>query len=251
MAKYLILGENKVVREIVDTLISLDKKIIVVDPNFNDEGIKDKKLVVLKKEITDNCFTKDKNVFREVTTVIILAEKRIVEDIDESISLLLGNRRIVEDIDAKTIIKAMAVRKIFKELYPNTPIRIIAEMVEKKNEKLFKDTKIDEIIPTDELIEKIMVQMVFNDGIVSELILKLLSRNDKAYLTTHTVSKNSEFVKKTYDELLIPLLDRGMQLIAIEKTDNKRIIINPLKSSDDNDYRLCENDRLIVLKAEG
>jgi len=83
-----------------------------------------------------------------------------VEDIDESISLLLGNRRTVEDIDAKTIIKAMAVRKIFKELYPNTPIRIIAEMVEKKNEKLFKDTKIDEIIPTDELIEKIMVQMV-------------------------------------------------------------------------------------------
>lgn len=249
MAKYLILGEDRAVKEIVDTLISLDNEVIVVDPDFNDEGIRDEKLVVFNKEITDNCFKEVKNVFREVTRIIILAEKRIVEDIDESISLVLGDRRIVEDIDAKTIIKAMKVRKIFEELYPDTPIRIIAEMIEKKNETLFKDVKVDEIIPTDELVQKIMVQMVFNEGIVSELIFKLLSRNDKAYLTTHTISKDSEFVRKTYDELLIPLLDKGMQLIAIEKTKDKRIIINPVESSDRN-YTLHENDRLIVLKAE-
>ncbi|MEW6608126.1 MAG: hypothetical protein AB1414_11890 [bacterium] len=263
MEKYLILGGDKTARGIVDTLLSLKKEVIVVDPDFKDDEIKSENLKVYNKEITD--FKEDRNIFCGVTTVIILVGKRIVNDVDEKTSLLLGNRRVIEDIDAKTIIKVMQVREIFERFYPNHTVRIIAEMIAKENEKLFIDAGVDEIIPTDMLIEKIMVQMVFNEGIVSNLILTLLTRNDKAYLTTVTVSKDSEykdFIGKTYDGLLLPLLDKGMQLIAIEKTSNKdsnertsihimdRIIINPVESSEKN-YSLRDNDRLIVLKEKG
>ena len=261
MNKYIVFGSGSIAIEIVNTLLSLKQQVIVIDSDYYDEGIKNDNLTVYKKKISDDYF-KDNLNLSEIKTLIVLAGKRFATNIDDTTSLLLGNKKVIEDVDAKTIMKVMEIRKIF-DLNLHKSIRIIAEMIEERNERLFLDAGVDEIIPTDKLIEKIMVQMVFNEGIVSELILKLLTRNDKGYLSNITVTNNSEykeFLGKTYDGLLKPLLEKGMQLIAINRTNNietkgiisstitDRFIINPVKESEKN-YSLRDKDRLVVLKA--
>lgn len=262
MSKYLLIGGGAAAKEIVKGLLSLDHEVVVSARDYVLESDHVGGPTILKRDMICESDFREGDVLLDVTTVIVLAGGRMIEGLSQAESLLLGNRRMVEDVDAETIMRVLEIRELFRSEMPSSNVRVIAEMIEEDNKKLFFDAGVSEIISPDSLLEKIMVQMVFNEGVVSELVLKLLSKNDKAYLTTITVSDDQmdeDLVGKTYDDLLMRLLDRDVQLIAIIKSQEMKSddahsistenwIINPVSKSDVH-YPVRTGDHLIVLRA--
>lgn len=170
----------------------------------------------------------------------------------------MGGRITIDDVDAKTLINVIKVCQCLTTRSILKNVRLIAELVEERNAQLFKDANVDEVIPTDSLVEPVLVKMVHNSGIVSELVMKILSGHQKAHLrklspeqVMDLMETRSDIRNKSYDYLLHLLIKQRIQLKSIEGVDEHldnqvRIFLNPT-DKEEVERSLKKEDQLFVL----
>lgn len=264
---YIIYGSDRTAGEIVNVLTSKNEDLLVIGSDVS--SIAERGVKCCSKAEFAHINEKYKGFTDKLSKEIII----VIFASDESGKI---------NIDAQTLLDTLEIKKMLGKLVPGARPRIIAEMMDERNEELFRIAGVNEIIPVAKLMEKIIVQMIYNHGLVSGLIFKILSRNDRAYISTITIKPNSEFAMlegKTYDMILEDLYERDIQLVAIQKDissddntttkDNEAssgnfqdnilknrnisekhsgVIINP-NTKEDNDYRVKFRDSIIVLRS--
>ena len=135
---------------------------------------------------------------------------------------------------------------------------IASEIREMDNRQLFYNADVDQLIPTNKLIEEVISRMVFHNGRVSGFIVKAMSYSEQNHMVR--IEKWSaeklcqeigiDLKGKDYDEIIECCMPSGIQLIAMEtttKTSNKKVIINPIIGSEDNRVGLGDNDKVYLL----
>ncbi|PLS18517.1 ion transporter [Bacillus sp. M6-12] len=130
--------------------------------------------------------------------VIIFADK-VTEDHYSTKDPLL--------VDGKTLIIATAITSIEEET--NTEIHVTAEVVNEKHISLFKHVKVDEFIPTQEMISHAAVSSLFHHGVI-RMYSELMSRQFEEGM--YEIARQPHW--KTYRDAFIELLDKGATLVA-------------------------------------
>lgn len=226
----LVIGNEESTQKIVDSLERYCKKIVhLVLGKKSPSDEKDQTIKLYLSELNDRTVRENQIHFEKITRVIILAPSR------DEVSITRGIYH-----DDHTMILAATLIDIYKNLFQKENIHIAAELRNIKNLQLFHAIGIVQPIPTNQLIERILAQMVFHSGVISEFFLKTMSyskSNTKTRLEKISVAELSDDVKNrirgnNYDIALKELLDNRMQLLAIEKLNGK-IVLNPKYKSDD------------------
>ena len=261
----LLIGCNNTAKNLVDNLIETGRNVIARDleSSYNTDYKENKteetsSLFILKTSIEDGFKTIFDGQCNSITTVVVLAGKRVLDGIDDITAALLGGRITIDDVDANTLINVIKVCQCLTTRSILKNVRLIAELVEERNAQLFKDANADEVIPTDSLVESVLVKMVHNSGIVSELVMKILSGHQKAHLrklspeqVMDLMETRSDIRNKSYDYLLHLLIKQGIQLKSIEGVDEHldnqiRIFLNPT-DKEEVERSLKKEDQLFVL----
>ena len=123
-----------------DNLIETGRNVIETDleSSYNTDYKENKteesfSLIILKTSIEDGFKTIFDGQCNSITTVVVLAGKRVLDGIDDVTAALLGGRITIDDVDAKTLInvikncQCLTTRSILKN------VRLIAELVEERN----------------------------------------------------------------------------------------------------------------------
>ena len=110
-------------------------------------------------------------------------------------------------VDGKTLLIATAITTIEDKF--NREIHVTAEVVNQKHITLFKHVKVDEFIPTQEMISHAAVRSLFSHG-VTHMYSELMSTQygDSMY----EIPKQAEW--RTYRDAFIDLLHKGATLVA-------------------------------------
>lgn len=110
-------------------------------------------------------------------------------------------------VDGKTLLVATAITAI--EEKTSTSIHVTAEVINQKHIRLFERVKVDEFIPTQEMISHAAVRSLFSHGVI-HMYSELMST--KYEETMYEISKKDEW--KTYRDAFIDLLNKGATLVA-------------------------------------
>ncbi len=175
----------------------------------------------------DKFIENNKDLLNKITRVIILAPERKGDEEEHAVYL-----------DDQTMMVAKKLLSQFKKGLNKSSLHILAEMRHENNLNLFHDIGISQPVPTNQLIELILAQMIFHEGLVSEFFLKAMSyssENKKACLEKWSSFKlqkiMGDVIGNDYDSILEKCLNKNIQLLAIEKQDGK-IVLNPTKKSE-------------------
>ncbi|MBP1934213.1 potassium channel protein [Ammoniphilus resinae] len=110
-------------------------------------------------------------------------------------------------IDGKTLLIATAITSIEKKM--NTPIHVTVEVINEKHIRLFKHVKVDEFIPTQEMISHAAVRSIFSHG-VTRMYSELMSRQCDEGM--YQIPKQNHW--KSYRDAFTDLIDKGATLVA-------------------------------------
>lgn len=131
--------------------------------------------------------------------VIIFAED-IVQTGDAKKNPLLS--------DGKTLLIATAITAIEEKM--NISIHVTAEVIDQKHIRLFERVKVDEFIPTQEMISHAAVRSLFSHGI-THIYSELMSRQQYGE-SIYEVKRQPEW--RTYRDAFLALLEQGATLVA-------------------------------------
>lgn len=110
-------------------------------------------------------------------------------------------------VDGKTLLIATAMTSIEEKM--DLSIHVTAEVINQKHIDLFKHVKVDEFIPTQEMISHAAVSSLFFHG-VTRMYSELMSRQCKEGM--YEIPKQAEW--RTYREAFLDLLNKGATLVA-------------------------------------
>ncbi|RFU64928.1 potassium channel protein [Peribacillus glennii] len=110
-------------------------------------------------------------------------------------------------VDGKTLLVATAITSIEEEM--NLSIHVTAEVLDQHHIRLFKHVKVDEFVPTQEMISQAAVSSLFHHG-VTRMYTELMSKQYDEGM--HEIQRRPEW--KTYRDAFIDLLDKGATLVA-------------------------------------
>ena len=179
---------------------------------------------------------------------------------------------LTNNADERTLLRTFAIETFCKEKGNDGKDRIflIAEINERTYSQALLDAGANEVICSGEFINKLMINSMFNTGVVD--ILKDVFTYDKGNeFYTIKISEHPILQGKTFDELILILRKYSVLLISIkvvfldpekgtEIIDNKHIreilkndsnsldknyITNPTKTNENN-YKTKQDDQLIV-----
>lgn len=112
-------------------------------------------------------------------------------------------------LDGKTLLVATAVTAIEKKY--NARIHVTVEVISKHHITMFKHVRVDEFIPSYEMISNVAVRSLFTHGVTdiyTELIRSRYGENE----TIYEVKTRTHWY--TYRDAFLELLDEGATLIA-------------------------------------
>ena len=106
----LLIGWNNTAENLADNLIETGRNVIAIDleSSYNTDYKENKteessSLIILKTSIEDGFKTIFDGQSNSITTVVVLAGKRVLDGIDDVTAALLGGRITIDDVDAKTL----------------------------------------------------------------------------------------------------------------------------------------------------
>lgn len=228
--KVLIIGHEAICDKVMSPIANYCEKIVCISlGERTDVKENGKNILISANEFNDQVVEENRMHLEDITRAVILAPKLIGTTVQQGIYF-----------DDHTMMLATNLLDIYKSMFNIDPLHIIAELRNVKNLELFHDIGIAQAVPTNQLVQSILAQMVFHSGIVSEFFLKSMSyanTNKKACLEKLAVSKLSEEIQKqirgySYDTVIKELFQFNIQLLAIEKSDGRRII-NPKYGNQD------------------
>lgn len=110
-------------------------------------------------------------------------------------------------VDGKTLLVATAITSIEEKV--QTPIHVTVEVINEKHIRLFKHVKVDEFIPTQEMISHAAVRSIFSHG-VTRMYSELMSRQTDEGM--YAIPKQHQWF--TYRDAFTDLLNKGATLVA-------------------------------------
>lgn len=194
----ILIGWNEKSKAAFQEIIRSDQKIdIVLIDKMEKTPLVEERLFFIRGEAADEETLMQANLPR-AKGVIIFAEE-IIQDYYAKKDPLLT--------DGKTLLIATAITAIEEKL--NLSIHVTAEVINQKHIRLFERVKVDEFIPTREMISHAAVRSLFSHG-VTHIYSELMSR--KYGESIYEVPKQDEW--KTYRDAFMDLLDQGATLVA-------------------------------------
>ncbi|WP_353961109.1 ion channel [Neobacillus sp. CF12] len=182
----------------IKEILKSDKSIdIVIIDELENAPMVEKQLYYVRGDATDEETLYQANL-PEAKGVIIFADQ-ITQDKYATKDPLL--------VDGKTLLIATAITSIEEKL--NTPIHVTAEVVYQKHIRLFQRVKVDEFIPTQEMISHAAVRSLFSHGVTNMYSELMSSQYEEAM---YEISKQKEW--KTYRDAFKDLLNKGATLVA-------------------------------------
>jgi voltage-gated potassium channel len=110
-------------------------------------------------------------------------------------------------VDGKTLLIATAITSFEDRL--KIPIHVTAEVMNQNHIRLFEHVKVDEFIPTQEMISHAAVRSLFSHG-VTHMYSELMSTQYDE--TMYEIPKKEDW--KTYRDAFMDLLNKGATLVA-------------------------------------
>jgi TRAP transporter TAXI family solute receptor len=114
--------------------------------------------------------------------------------------------------DARTIVTAGLVLQKAQAIQGTRP-RVIAEMLNVANRRLYIDAGVDVIIPPEILVERLMAKLVYNRGTITDFLMSLISTTSEACFSSRIVHAGDGYCGRTYDEV-IASYSNGEKVVA-------------------------------------
>jgi len=182
----------------IKEILKSDKSIdIVIIDELENAPMVEKQLYYVRGDATDEETLYQANL-PEAKGVIIFADQITQDNFATKDPLL---------VDGKTLLIATAITSIEEKL--NKPIHVTAEVIYQKHIRLFQRVKVDEFIPTQEMISHAAVRSLFSHG-VTNMYSELMSSQYEESM--YEISKQKEW--KTYRDAFQDLLNNGATLVA-------------------------------------
>jgi len=196
--------------------------------NSLNEILKDNnKNVVLMADIDNNPYNNYKLIF-------IKGDITIENDINKT-KLANAKLCIISDSDdSKTLIAAMTVKNLYKDLY------IVALVSKKELAKVLRNFGINEVFSSGTFSSKLLVKTTFITGI-SKFFSQLLDEEFKESLVEKIIPDS--LINSTFSEALYKLKNETGELLVGVKRDKENIIINPTEK----DFKLSAEDKLLLI----
>ncbi|MFH0811775.1 MAG: NAD-binding protein [Pseudomonadota bacterium] len=158
------------------------------------------------------------------------------------VTLILADKlgeKSIDDIDARTILVALTIEKLYKELNREgkKDITTVIELLNPKNEHHAKRANVDDIILYNAFAAKLFVTCALNKGI-SKIFADLLSFDEGNELYTREVP--TELRGKTFDDAITYYRKKEALPIAIFNGDTP--VINPASNE-----KLTESSRIVLI----
>ncbi|MFJ7367008.1 NAD-binding protein [Peribacillus frigoritolerans] len=194
----ILIGWSEKSKSAIQEIIKSDETIdIIIIDNLEKSPMMEEHLFYVRGDATDEETLLRANL-PKAKGVIIFADQ-ITQDNYATRDPLL--------VDGKTLLVATAITAI--EEKTNTAIHVTAEVINQKHIRLFERVKVDEFIPTQEMISHAAVRSLFSHG-VTHMYSELMS--SKYEETMYEISKQDEW--RTYRDAFIDLLNKGATLVA-------------------------------------
>ncbi|OMP65999.1 potassium channel protein [Domibacillus epiphyticus] len=194
----LLIGWNEKSKAAVQEILKSDKTIdVVIIDNLEKAPMIEEHLFYVRGDATNEDTLLRANL-PKAKGVIIFAEEIPQVHHDPKDPLLA---------DGKTLLVATAITSIEEKI--NTPIHVTAEVINQNHIHLFKHVKVDEFIPTQEMISHAAVRSLFSHG-VTHMYSELMSRQYEESM--YEIPKLAEWI--TYRDAFIDLLNKGATLVA-------------------------------------
>jgi voltage-gated potassium channel len=182
----------------IKEILKSDKSIdIVIIDELENAPMVEKQLYYVRGDATDEETLYQANL-PEAKGVIIFADQITQDNFATKDPLL---------VDGKTLLIATAITSIEEKL--NKCIHVTAEVIYQKHIRLFQRVKVDEFIPTQEMISHAAVRSLFSHG-VTNMYSELMSSQYEESM--YEISKQEEW--KTYRDAFKDLLNKGATLVA-------------------------------------
>lgn len=188
---------NKAKSAIKEILSSYKNVDIVLIDSLKETPIMEDRVYYVHGDATDEEILLRANV-QHAKGVIIFAEEMIKAAYGQSDPLL---------VDGKTLLIATAITSIEKKL--NCSVHVTVEVINQRHIRLFERVKVDEFVPTEEMISHAAVRSLFSHG-VTQIYSELMSRQYEESM--FEISKRPEWT--TYRDAFIDLINKGATLVA-------------------------------------
>lgn len=146
-------------------------------------------------------------------------------------------------VDGKTLLIATAITTLEEKLQKE--IHVTAEVINQEHIQLFKHVKVDEFIPTQEMISHAAVRSLFSHG-VTNIYSELMSTQHKE--TMYEIPKQPEW--KTYRVAFMDLLSKGATLVADRKDLHINQKLDQPIPADAKLFVICDKETIKELNPE-
>jgi voltage-gated potassium channel len=204
-----ILGFNNLVKNAIDEMLSESHKNIVLMSDIDTNPFESSHLIFIKGDITQ-----EKDLHK---TKIQSAKLCIISDRD----------------DARTLIAAMTVRNLYKDIY------IIALVAKRELAKALQDLGINDVFASGTFSSKLLMKSTRIPG-VSKFFNQLLDDNFKETLLEKKIPV--QFIHKTFEEAFHQIKKETHEILVGIKRDGQ-IFINPSQEN----FTLMETDRFLLI----
>ncbi|HZG17397.1 MAG TPA: ion channel [Candidatus Bathyarchaeia archaeon] len=171
-------------------------EIVIID-NLEKAPMIEERLFYIRGDATDEETLLRANL-QKAKGVIIFADQ-ITQETNLTKDPLL--------VDGKTLLIASAITSIEGKM--KTSVHVTAEVMHQKHIRLFEHVKVDEFIPTQEMISHAAVRSIYIHG-VTHLYSELMSRSCPQGM--YEIPRQHEW--RTYRDAFMDLLNKGATLVA-------------------------------------
>ncbi|WP_158553363.1 potassium channel protein [Peribacillus saganii] len=230
----ILVGWSEKSKFAIEEILSSDLKVeVVIISHFKQAPYIEERVHYVRGDATDRETLLQANL-PHAKGVIIFADKAIYDNYAIKDPLL---------VDGKTLIIATAITSIEEETH--SEIHVTAEVMNEKHISLFKHVKVDEFIPTYEMISHAAVSSLFHHGVI-RMYSELMSRQFEEGM--YEIARQPHW--KTYRDAFVELLDKGATLVA-DHSDlqiNKKLD-NPIPENAQL-FVICDKETLRQLNGE-
>ncbi|MFJ7726244.1 ion channel [Neobacillus sp. NPDC097160] len=228
----ILIGWSSKSRLAIDEILKSDKKIdIVIIDVLEKNPLISERLHYVNGDATNEEILLNANLPKAMG-VIIFADQ-ITQDNYATKDPLL--------VDGKTLLIATAITTVEEKF--NKEIHVTAEVINQCHIPLFKHVKVDEFIPTQEMISHAAVRSLFSPGITHMYSELMSTQYGEAMFE---IPKQAEWL--TYRDAFVDLLNKGATLVA----DRGDLHINQKLDDKIPDnaqlFVICDKDTLSQIK---
>ncbi|WP_082220430.1 potassium channel protein [Domibacillus robiginosus] len=194
----ILIGWNEKSKAAVQEIIRSDQTVdIVLIDHMEKSPLIDEHLFYIRGDATDEQTLMRANLPEAKGVIIFAEESPQVNDAAKDPLL----------VDGKTLLIATAITSLEEQM--NLSIHVTAEVVHQQHIRLFERVKVDEFIPTNEMISHAAVRSLFSHGI-THIYSELMSR--QVGESIYEIDKRPQWM--TYRDAFMDLLDEGATLVA-------------------------------------